>query len=155
MTKLLLTFLLAIVSFSNQSYAQNLSIEETLKYISDNSSTYFNVDSEGYIYNDRYKFHASEVSATDHMSSAVRIMCPSTIISGPLGNYATEPTKCIKCLKKDCYDGTYGGQSSSDNMYINIDSTYDQKRLINAINHLIKKVKEKYPRRGNNDPFAN
>lgn len=135
--------------------AQNLSIDETLKYIADNSSTYFKVDSEGFIYNDRYKFHASEVSATEHMSSAVRIMCPATIIPGAFGDYVTEPPKCIKCLKKDCYDGTYGGQSSSNNMYINVDSTYDQRRLINAINHLIKKVKEKYPKRGNNDPFAN
>lgn len=144
-----------ILSFFSSLKAQNLSIDETLKYISDNSSTYFKVDSQGYIYNDRYKFHASEVSATEHMSSAVRIMCPGTIIPGAFGDYITEPPKCIQCLKKDCYDGTYGGQSSTNNMYINIDSTYDQRRLINAINHLIKKVKEKYPKRGNNDPFAN
>ena len=42
-----------------------------------------------------------------------------------------------------------------DMTFVNIDSTYDQRRLINAINHLIKKVKEKYPKRGSNDPFAN
>lgn len=147
--------MLIILGFSNQVSSQNLSIEETLKYIADNSSTYFKVDSEGYIYNDRYKFHASEVSATEHMSSAVRIMCPSATLPSSLGYIVTEPPNCILCLKRDCYDGTYGGQSSTNNMYINIDSNYDQRRLINALNHLIKKVKEKYPKRGSNDPFAN
>lgn len=155
MKKTLYLTLFLLLVIANNLHSQNLSIDETLKYISDNSSTYFKVDSEGFIYNDRYKFHASEVSATEHMSSAVRIMCPATIIPGNFGNYITEPPKCIQCLKKDCYEGTYGGQSSDNEMYINIDSTYDQRRLINAINHLIKKVKEKYPKRGSNDPFAN
>lgn len=154
MKKTVLLLLLFLISTSNRLISQNLSIDETLKYIADNSSTYFNVDSQGFIYNDRYKFHASEVSATEHMSSAVRIMCPSTTIPGAFGGYTTEPPKCIKCLKKDCYEGTYGGQSSSNNMYINVDSTYDQRRLINALNHLFKKVAEKYPKRSNNDPFA-
>ena len=69
-------------------------------------------------------------------------------------DYFTEPPKCIKCLKKNCYEGTYGGQSSTNDIYINVDSSYDQKRIMNAIDHLIKKVKEKYPKKKGNDPFV-
>ena len=148
--------MLIFLGFSNQVSSQNLSIEETLKYIAENSSTYFNVDSEGYIYNNRFKFHASEVGVSTHMSSAVRVLCTAPQLPNPFGGTTIySPPNCIKCLKKDCYEGTYGGQSSSSDFYINIESSYDQNRLMNAINHLIKKVKEKYPKRGNSDPFAN
>ena len=156
MKKNLTILMLSIIGCFNSIYAQNLSIEETLNYIADNSSTYFKVDSEGFIYNDRYKFHASEVGVTTHMSSAVRVICTAPELPNPFGGTTIYSVpKCIKCLKRDCYEGTYGGQPSSSDFYINVDSSYDQNRLMNAINHLIKKVKEKYPKRGGNDPFAN
>lgn len=154
MKKNYLIFILLITIIPNFMLSQNLTIDETLKYISDNSSTYFNVDSEGFIYNNRYKFHASEVGTAEHMSSAVRIMCPGKMYSSEYGTTVSAPPKCIKCLKKDCYEGTNGGQSSTKDIYIDVDSSYDQRRLQNAISHLIKKVAEKYPKRGYNDPFA-
>ena len=146
----IIIFLLLILSVKVQS--QDLSIEETLRYISNNTETYFNVDSDGNIYNDRYKFNAFDVGASTHLSSAVRIMCTRTSKSEYY--YFTEPPKCIKCLRKNCYEGTYGGQSSTNDIYINVDSSYDQKRIMNAIDHLIKKVKEKYPKKKGNDPFV-
>lgn len=133
--------------------SQNLSIDETLKYIANNSSTYFNVDSEGFIYNDRYKFHASEVSASTHMNTAVKIICTPIHVPGPIGG-VTDQKICIQCLKRDCYTNGSSRSPSTNEIYINVDSSYDQNRLYNAINHLIKKVAEKYPRRSNNDPFA-
>ena len=36
------------------------------------------------------------------------------------------------CIR-DSYEGTYGGQSSTNDIYINVDSSYDQKRIMNAI----------------------
>ena len=42
----------------------------------------------------------------------------------------------------------------TNDIYINVDSSYDQKRIMNAIDHLIKKVKEKYPKKKGNDPFV-
>ena len=148
----IIIFLLLI--FSVKAHSQDLSIEETLKYISNNTETYFNVDSDGNIYNDRYKFNAFDVGTSTHFSSAVIIMCPVPHIPSELGGFMANPPKCIKCLKKDCYEGTYGGQSSTNDIYIRVDSSYDQKRIMNAIDHLIKKVREKYPKKKSSDPFV-
>ena len=131
MNSKIIIFFLLVLSVKAQS--QNLSIDETLRYISNNTTTYFNVDYDGNIYNDRYKFNAFDVGTSTHLSSAVIIMCPSSIIRGQYTDFITEPPKCIKCLKRDCYEGTYGGQSSTNNLYINVDSSYDQKRIMNAI----------------------
>ena len=82
------------------------------------------------------------------MSSAVKIFC----FSSQSGLYSLP--RCIECLKNDCYSDGLERQHSTSELYINIDSSYDQKRLVNAIHYRIKKVKEKYPMRGSNDPFA-
>lgn len=141
----------AIIALSNVVFAQNMNIEQTLQYINSNAKEDFRIDSHGFIYNSRYKFHASEVSASGHMNIAVRIFCPSY----QYGMSIVPAQKCIQCLNKDCYEGTYGGQKTTQSFYINVDSSYDENRITNALNHLFKLVKKKYPKRGGNDPFAN
>lgn len=148
--KYLLT-LLTFISLNIFSFSQDLSINETLKYLSENFSENFSVDSNGNIYNSRFKFNANDVGMSTHMSSAVIVMCSTGYSPGDF--IIPAAPNCIKCLKHDCQNLNYSKLSNIDKFYINVNSSYDQKRLFNALNHLIKEVQKKYSR-NSKDPFA-
>lgn len=153
----ILIFLVTILC-GNSLYSQQLTIDETLEYINGSlikmyyETMKLSVDSDGYVYNKRYRFHPDDVSISTYTGNEphVRINCGKAD-----RNWQSLRPSCIECVKSDCVgNGTSLKAPSTDTFTIQTKNSRETVKVKNAITYLFSIIKEKYPNREDFDPFA-
>jgi hypothetical protein len=157
-TKILILFYL--IYFANNSFAQNQSIAETIKYINNIADSEYVLDfKNGKIFTKKYDWvdHRYKEKKRWRTSSEIHLSNISRVSVGEPNRYSSSgsySSVSIYCLyEDDCAKGYYAypEYASVPLFYWDVGNNSNAKKIANALRYIIEKAKKTST---NNDPFS-